>query len=161
MDAINCDGGGQADLDEMLRRARGGDAEAINSLFAMNRQRLVRMVRCRLDPRLYGRVDDSDVIQEAYLEAARRLDDYFQQPRAPFFLWLRSLVGYKLLEIHGRHLGVAARSVAREISNSTIWAKLNTLTIGWPTREKVCSLRLTAQSGCWRIVWLSGLLGEK
>ncbi len=101
---------------DLLQRARQGDREAINSLLETHRPRLVRMVRCRLDPRLYGRVDDSDVIQDAYIEAARRMDEYFESPRAPFFLWLRSLAGYKLLETHRRHLGVKARTAAREIS---------------------------------------------
>ena len=51
------------------------------------------MVALRLDQRVQGRVDASDVIQEAYLEAWNRLPEYQRQPTMPFFLWLRFLVG--------------------------------------------------------------------
>ena len=104
------------DNDELLKRAQGGDRHAIDLLFAQSRERLQRMIRCRLDPRLHSRVDDSDIIQEAFLEATRQLTEYFEKPRAPFFLWLRSLVGYKLLELHRHHLGVQARTATREVS---------------------------------------------
>jgi RNA polymerase sigma-70 factor (ECF subfamily) len=51
------------------------------------------MVALRLDQRLHGRIDASDVIQEAYLEAWHRLPEYLRQPTMPFFLWLRFLTG--------------------------------------------------------------------
>jgi RNA polymerase sigma-70 factor (ECF subfamily) len=101
---------------EMLRRAAGGDAAALGALLEDYRPRLRRMVRLRLDPRLQGRVDTSDVIQEAFIDAARRLPDYARAPKAPFFLWLRFLTGQKLLEVRRRHLGAEARDAAREVS---------------------------------------------
>jgi hypothetical protein len=69
-----------------------------------------------LNRRLQGRVDDSDILQDAYLEAARKLSDYFQDPRAPFFLWLRRITGDKLLEVHRTHLGTRMRDADREVS---------------------------------------------
>ena len=74
------------------------------------------MVALRLDRRLQGRVDPSDVIQEACLDAARRLPEYHQNPTMPFFLWLRLLAGQRLVDEHRRHLGAAARDAGREIS---------------------------------------------
>ena len=74
------------------------------------------MVQMRLDWRLQGRVDASDVIQDACLEAARRLPDYLREPRMPLFLWLRFLVGERLLIVHRRHLGAKARDARREVS---------------------------------------------
>ena len=59
----------------LLERARAGDQAAVNELFARHRARLRRMVELRLDRRLQARIDASDVIQDAYLEAATRLDD--------------------------------------------------------------------------------------
>jgi RNA polymerase sigma-70 factor (ECF subfamily) len=71
----------------------------------------------RLDPRLQGRVDPSDVIQEAFIDASRRLTDYAQQSEPiPFYIWLRLLTGQKLMELHRRHLGAQARDVSREVS---------------------------------------------
>jgi RNA polymerase sigma-70 factor, ECF subfamily len=80
------------------------------------RPRLRRMVALRLDPRLQGRVDPSDVIQETYLEAASRLAEYLRQPTMPFFLWLRFLVGQKLVTLHRHHLGRQMRDAGREVS---------------------------------------------
>lgn len=101
---------------ELVRRAAGGDRDAQNGLFDRYRDRLKKMVRMRLNPRLRGRVDDSDVLQDAYVEAARRLADYLQNPRAPFFLWLRQVTSQRLIDIHRRHLGARVRDAGLEIS---------------------------------------------
>ena len=81
-----------------------------------HRARLRRMVALRLDRRLQGRVDPSDVIQESTIDAARRLGEYARNPVMPFFLWLRFLTGQRLMEQHRRHLGAQARDARREIS---------------------------------------------
>jgi RNA polymerase sigma-70 factor (ECF subfamily) len=104
------------DTEWLLQQARAGEPAALNDLFARHRERLVRMVQMRLDWRLQGRVDASDVIQDACLEAARRLPDYLREPRMPLFLWLRFLVGERLLIVHRRHLGAKARDARREVS---------------------------------------------
>ena len=78
--------------------------------------RLRRMVALRLDHRLHGRIDPSDVIQETYLEASARLVEYLQKPTMPFFLWLRFLAGQKLVTLHRHHLGRQMRDAGREIS---------------------------------------------
>jgi RNA polymerase sigma-70 factor (ECF subfamily) len=84
---------------------------------ARHHARLRRMIELRLDRRLRGRVDPSDVIQEAYLEAARRREEYLAQPAPmPLFLWLRFLTAQALQVMHRRHLGVQARDAGREIS---------------------------------------------
>jgi RNA polymerase sigma-70 factor (ECF subfamily) len=74
------------------------------------------MVHLRLSRRLQGRVDDSDVVQEACLEASRRLQEYLAAPGLPFYLWLRHLTGLKLAEIHRRHLGTQLRDADREVT---------------------------------------------
>ncbi len=100
----------------LLTRAAGGDQAALNELFGRYRERLKRMVRLRLNRRLAGRVDDSDVLQEAFLEASRKLGDYLKDRPLPFFLWLRHLTGQKLIEVHRRHLGAEMRDAGREVS---------------------------------------------
>lgn len=82
---------------------------------AEHRDRLRRMVELRLDGRLKGRVDPSDVVQEACLEASTRYAKYQLNPTMPIFLWLRFLTGQKLLQFHRRHLGVQARDVRRDV----------------------------------------------
>jgi RNA polymerase sigma-70 factor (ECF subfamily) len=101
---------------ELLRRAGGGEAAALGALFALYRSRLRRMVQLRLDHRLQGRVDPSDVLQEAYIDLAERLPRYASKPTMPLFLWLRLVTAERLLRTHRHHLGAAMRDAGREIS---------------------------------------------
>jgi RNA polymerase sigma-70 factor (ECF subfamily) len=101
---------------DLLRRAGDGDTSALGALLDSHRARLRRMVKLRLDTRLQGRIDASDVLQEAYLEAAQRLAEYLRNPKMPFFLWLRFITGQKLLALRRRHIGAEARDVGREVS---------------------------------------------
>jgi RNA polymerase sigma-70 factor (ECF subfamily) len=104
------------DLAELLAQAAAGNATALNQLFSRYRKRLKQMVHLRLNRRLQGRIDDSDILQEAYLEAAKRLPEYLANRPLPFFLWLRYLTGEKLIDAHRRHLGAKMRDAAQEVS---------------------------------------------
>jgi len=105
-----------ADVNELLAQAAAGNETALTHLFTRYRKRLKQMVRLRLNRRLQGRVDDSDILQEAYLEAAKRLPEYLAEKPLPFFLWLRRLTGEKLIDAHRRHLGAKMRDAGQEVS---------------------------------------------
>ena len=79
------------------------------------RQRLRRMVELRLDPRLRARVDASDVLQEAFLEATERAPSFVEERDVPFFVWVRFLAVQKLAQFHRRHLGAQRRDARREV----------------------------------------------
>src|SRR5262245_56298752 len=100
----------------LLEQAAGGDREGLGRLLERDRERLRRMVDLRLDRRLGGRIDPSDVIQEAQLEAAERLAEYLRSPTMPFFLWLRLITGQRLLALHRHHLGAQMRAARRDAS---------------------------------------------
>jgi RNA polymerase sigma-70 factor (ECF subfamily) len=106
------------DLDEerLIGLAGQGDLAALAELFGRYRKRLRQMVRLRLDRRLQGRVDASDVLQEAYLDVAQLLPHYLSKREMPFFLWLRLVAGQRLVRIHRKHLGAAIRDAGREVS---------------------------------------------
>lgn len=99
-----------------VQKAVAGDSAALAALFEDHRARLKRMIALRLDRRLRGRIDPSDVIQEALVEAAAGLGKYAERREMPLFLWLRWLAGMKLNELHRKHLGYQMRDAAREIS---------------------------------------------
>ncbi len=101
---------------DVLRRAADGDSAALGAAFSAHRPRLRRMIQLRLDRRLQGRIDPSDVLQEAYLEVARSLADYLKDPRIPFYLWARFITGRKLQAIHRHHIGTQVRDAGREVS---------------------------------------------
>jgi RNA polymerase sigma-70 factor (ECF subfamily) len=100
----------------LIERVQAGDTQALNEIFTRHRERLRRMVDMRLDHRLQARVDASDVIQDAYVEVVERLDEYLRDPRLPFFLWLRLVVGERLLKLHRHHLGTQMRDAGREVA---------------------------------------------
>ena len=105
-----------ADTNDLLQAVAAGDSARWGELLTRHQDRLKRMVALRLDQRVQSRIDASDVVQEAYLEASARLPEYLKQPNMPFFLWLRFLTGQKLQELHRRHLGIKMRDANREVS---------------------------------------------
>jgi RNA polymerase sigma-70 factor, ECF subfamily len=107
---------GDSEAGRLMNRLRAGDPMAVGELFARHRDRLRRMVDIRLDRRLQGRIDASDVIQEAHLEVAERLADYLNDPKLPPFLWLRLVVGERLAKLHRTHIGAQMRDAGREVS---------------------------------------------
>jgi RNA polymerase sigma-70 factor, ECF subfamily len=102
--------------DDLLRRVERGDKQALIELFTLQRERLRRMVQLRLDRRLQGRVDASDVLQEAYLDVAKRAEEYMADPTLPPFLWLRFLTAQRLQATHRRHLGTKSRDAGQEVA---------------------------------------------
>src|SRR4051794_13825731 len=85
-------------------RAALEEERALADTFATHRDRLWRMLRVRLDRRLLGRIDPDDVIQEAYLDASRRLVHYRngngegKGGASSLFLWLRLVVAQTLVD---------------------------------------------------------------
>jgi RNA polymerase sigma-70 factor (ECF subfamily) len=101
----------------LVQKALAGDETALAALFDGYRDRLRRMIRLRLDRRLSGRVDSSDVLQEAYLDVRRRVAEFARDPAAmPFHLWLRLVTGQRLTDIHRYHLGSQMRDAGQEVS---------------------------------------------
>src|SRR4051812_13625780 len=100
---------------DLLTRAAEGDASALATLFQQHRRRLRQMVNLRLDQRLAGRIDPSDVLQDAYLDITQQLSTY-DHAAMPFFLWLRLVTGQRLARLHRMHLGTAMRDAGREVS---------------------------------------------
>lgn len=99
----------------LLDAVRGGDQAALAALFSEYRDRLRRMVEFRLDARLKGRISTSDVLQEAYIDALKRLPHYQADPDVPFFIWLRTVTVQRLIDVHRFHLGAQARDAAKEV----------------------------------------------
>lgn len=99
--------------------AWAGDQAALAELFSCFRPRLRRIVDARLDNRLKGRVDPSDVLQEAFIELARKLpkvrrkldDDHATMS---MFVWMRMVTAERVLVTHRQHLEAGGRDVRRE-----------------------------------------------
>lgn len=100
----------------LLRRGAAGDVQVLSEVWEVHRERLRRVVKLRMDRRLQGRIDPSDVLQEAFLDFSKNVADYVERPEIPFFLWLRNLTGRRLHRLHRHHLGAQMRDAGREVS---------------------------------------------
>jgi RNA polymerase sigma-70 factor (ECF subfamily) len=100
--------------DELEADLRAGDDLALATLFERLRERLGRMVHFRLDPRLVGRIDAEDVLQETFLEAKKRLQA-FRDDDKPFLVWARLITQQTMIDLHRKHLGAKMRSAGREV----------------------------------------------
>lgn len=101
---------------ELLADAGRGRPDAVNQLLERHRGALRKLVQLRLDRKIAGRVDASDVVQDVLLEANQRLQEYLADPRMPFHLWLRHLAKDRMIDMHRRHRGAQRRSMDRERS---------------------------------------------
>lgn len=97
-------------LDELC----AGDRSALERLLERYRPSLQAFIDFHLDVRLRARLDPSDIVQEAHLEVARRVDDFLTRRPMPFHLWVRKLAYQRLLNARRDHLRRAKRSVGRE-----------------------------------------------
>ena len=88
--------------------------EDLANYFMANRDRLRRMIDLRMDKRLAQRVDASDILQEGFVEAQNRFEEYLEDPKLPLFVWLRFLVGQRLLAVNRWHFGRQKRDPRKE-----------------------------------------------
>jgi len=100
--------------DQLLARYRAGDRAVVEPLLARYRDRMRRFLELRMDRALRARIDPSDVIQEAQIELARRLDDYLRREPMPFHVWVCKTSLENLLRLRRSHVDADCRAVARE-----------------------------------------------
>jgi RNA polymerase sigma-70 factor, ECF subfamily len=114
------------DESHLVDRVVQGDQDALAVLFSRHRDRLWRMVTFRMDPRLHGRVDADDVLQEAWLAIIQRIDHFLQDASRSIFVWFRLIACQTLVDIHRRHLQTQKRNAAAEFSIDRGWASSST-----------------------------------
>ena len=89
-----------SETDHLFERLQSGDRRALAELFQQHRDRLRRMVELRMDARLHGRIDASDVLRDGFLDLVQRLDSYRSEPSFPVYLWMRRIVSDRLAMVH-------------------------------------------------------------
>lgn len=89
--------------DSDLEHLRKGGSTALGEVFSGYRASLERIIQYRLDPRIRGRIDPADVLQESFLEINRRLADYLENPAVSPMIWMRQITLQILIDVHRRH----------------------------------------------------------
>jgi len=91
-----------SNADERTLLVQGGQ-KALADLLAIHQEKLERIVAFRIAPFLRSRVDPADVLQEAYFEISRRIDEYINGSPVSFFVWIRQRTIQTLIDIHRNH----------------------------------------------------------
>lgn len=111
--------------DDERRMLSEGGQTALASLFSIHQNRLERIVSFRLDPRIRGRIDAADVLQEAFLKVAERLPEFLESSEVSFFVWLRQQTLQTLVDVQRRQfrkkcdVGREIRFASTETSDGT------------------------------------------
>ena len=103
-------------MEELDRRLREGDLQALAEVFSRARDRLWQIIHFRLAEPLRGRLGPDDVLQESFLAASQRLKHYASSPATSPFIWLRMIVNQTLIDLHRQHLGAQKRDAACEVA---------------------------------------------
>ena len=82
----------------LIGRARDGDEQALNDLFARHAGRLRLYVHQRLGRSLARRLDVDDVVQETYMRAFTSLEDKEFTGESAFFRYLASVARHTILD---------------------------------------------------------------
>ena len=107
----------EPETEDLLRRIGRPDGSAVGRLLERHRQKLRRMIAGRLERRMAARVDPSDIVQEALLDAGRKLPAFAAERPMPYYPWLRQLALERLVRWRRSHLGARKRDAAREEPN--------------------------------------------
>jgi RNA polymerase sigma-70 factor (ECF subfamily) len=105
-----------ANTSELLERARRGNGEALGRLLELHRGALHRLAERQLDGRVAVRVAASDVIQQTFLEAHRRFEQFAGREEREWAAWLRAILDHKVAGAIRDHAVLQKRTVRREQS---------------------------------------------
>lgn len=100
---------------DLLHRSRNGDHEAFAELFELRRSQLAAEATRKIGTQMQRRIDASDVLQEVFLEANRRLGELAESD-VPLIAWLRLLLRQKVIDFQRKHLGATKRAMSKERS---------------------------------------------
>jgi RNA polymerase sigma-70 factor, ECF subfamily len=103
-----------ADAEHLLREALAGDAGSLGRLLELYRRYLALLARVQIGQRLQGKVDESDLVQETFLEAHRHFPRFQGTSEAQLVRWLRQILATRLADTLRRYLGAQGRDVRLE-----------------------------------------------
>lgn len=101
---------------ELLNQLEHDPAQTLSGVFQDNRAVLLRAITDRMSVDLRGRVDPSDIVQETFTEAFKRVGDYLANPSIPLLKWLFLLADQNTIAAYRKHVGAKKRSTTREQS---------------------------------------------
>ncbi len=98
----------------LLTRARGGDRQALDRLFAACRSYLGIVAQAQLASWLQPKADASDLVQQALLEAYKGFETFHGQTGGEWLGWLRRILSNNAVDFARRYQGTGKEPRGRE-----------------------------------------------
>ena len=102
--------------EQLVTLARAGDGSALGELLERYRPYFRLLVELQIDERFQAKLDASDVVQEAFLDAHREFGDFLGITEGELMAWLRTILAGNLADHVHRHYGAQRRDVQLEQS---------------------------------------------
>ena len=99
---------------QLVAMAKAGDNDALDQLCRVYGERIRRIIRLRIDRKLRAKLDSTDLVQDALLNALRGLGDFTYENEGDFLRWL-SRIAQNTLGRHLERLHAAKRDIRREV----------------------------------------------
>ncbi len=99
--------------EHLVERAKEGDQAAFRKLAERYESHLLRLVRSRLGTGLGGKIEASDVVQDAFLRALKALRDFQWTGEDSFLRWLSRIATNSLRAAATREKRVDSARAAR------------------------------------------------
>lgn len=102
----------------LVHRAKAGEDAALNLLLERYLQRILRIVRSRLGPKLRGKMESMDVVQEVMMRAIKGFENFELKDEAAFLHWISKLVQNQIRDVADYH-HAEKRDMNREVQKKT------------------------------------------
>ena len=101
-------------FEEVLARAKDGDSVALGELLENFRNYLLFLARLQIDPRICGKLDAADIVQDTFLEAYQAFPNFRGENETSFLAWLRQILSTTLATSVRFYIGTKRRDVRME-----------------------------------------------
>lgn len=99
---------------QLIRAARDGSTDALNTVFERYGDRLLGLIRLRLGPDLRRRLESRDVLQQTLLKAFRAIDRFEGSGEISLMGWLGAIARNEIRD-QAKFLGRQGRDAARDL----------------------------------------------
>ena len=103
-------------LEDLLKQARAGSADALGRLLELCRPYLLHIAGAELPHALQAKLGASVLVQDTFLEAQRIFDRFQGSAREELLAWLRAILRNKLATSGRQFQATEKRDLAREVT---------------------------------------------
>lgn len=126
-------------IERSIAAARKGSFSALGQLFDVYRDYLLHIARDEMGAQLTAKASPSDVVQEAFLNAAKGFERFQGLTGEEVRAWLRRILLNTIGDVRRHYCGTLKRDVAREVSTGDLGDGGQSLAGPVPTPSKIAT----------------------